>query len=141
MKSNDYIPFFPMISTTFCPWSAIIAFLDSMLIGLTLLNECMWSYIPLNWARIDQIERYAPLYQVQVVSGNVDVKSFPEKPWKWPTQSALTKILIHTKPPNFFMCSHLKNPRKVPIKGWEDFSQDKKGETLHLSLQVCYKAT
>ena len=75
------------------------------------------------------------LYQVQVVSGNVEVEVSLAKQRKWPTQSVLIEILIHTKPPNFFIYSHLKTPI---IKGWEYFSQDQMGETLHASLRVCY---
>jgi hypothetical protein len=48
------------------------------------------------------------LYQVQVVSDDVYIRVSATKPRKWPTQLALTEMLICAKPPNIFICSHLK---------------------------------
>jgi hypothetical protein len=51
------------------------------------------------------------LYQVQVIFDGVYIRVSMEKPRKWPTQSALIEIFIYAKPPNLFVCSHLKTPR------------------------------
>ena len=49
-----------------------------------------------------------PLYQVQVVSGNVDVGFAPVKSRKGPTHPALTKTSICRKPSKPFTCLCLK---------------------------------
>jgi hypothetical protein len=53
------------------------------------------------------------LYQVQVVSNDVYIRVSPAKPQKWQTQSALTEIPNFAKPPNLFICSHLRTPINV----------------------------
>ena len=63
-----------------------------------------------------QLKDVHPLYQVQVVSDNVDVGVAPAKPWKWLPLSTLTMTLIYKKPPNFFICSHLETSRRFPSR-------------------------
>jgi hypothetical protein len=60
LPSNIYIPFSSMNSTTSYPWSIITALIYSRLIELTLSNEWMWSYKPLNQARLYPNERCTP---------------------------------------------------------------------------------
>jgi hypothetical protein len=55
-----YIPILPQKSLTSCPRLVFPTFSDSGFIELIHLNEWMWSYIPLNWARLDPNERCAP---------------------------------------------------------------------------------
>jgi hypothetical protein len=52
-----------------------------------------------------------PLYHDQVIFSDVDIDIGSAKSWKRPTQSALIETFIYTKPPNSFVCSHLKTPR------------------------------
>ena len=92
-SSNVYILFSSMNSTTSCPRSVIIIFLDSWLIGLTLSSEWMWSYRSPNRARFDWNERCA-LYQLQVFFNDNDVRVAPTKSQKWVTQSSMVVILI-----------------------------------------------
>jgi hypothetical protein len=57
-----------------------------------------------------------PLYQLQVVFNDDDIKITLTKSRKWPTHSGLTKILIGIKPPKIFMCSHFKAPIKFLLR-------------------------
>jgi hypothetical protein len=82
-----------------------------------------------------QMKNVHVLYQVQVVSDDVYIRVSHIKPQKWPTQLALTEMLICVKPPNLFICSHLKKFQKVLVKGHKSFIQDQKVRNACLCLQ------
>jgi hypothetical protein len=75
------------------------------------MNECgaIDLQIKQEWIQSKDIH---PLYNYQVISSDVDVGVAPAKPQKWSTQTIFTETPIYTKPPNSFVCSHLKALRE-----------------------------
>jgi hypothetical protein len=68
-------------------------------------KRVMWSYKPPNWTTLDPNKRCAPLYQLQVVFNDDDVRIARTKPWKWSTQLAWLRYAFTHKQP-FFSCVH-----------------------------------
>jgi hypothetical protein len=79
----------------------------------TLSNVWMLSYWPPNQIRLGPIERYAPIYQVQVVLGDVNIEDASMRFWKRSTQSALTETLSCRRTSNFLVCFHLEASRRI----------------------------
>jgi hypothetical protein len=73
-----------------------------------------------------------PLYQLQVVVNNNDIRVAPTRLRKWVTQSSMTVIPIMQRPLFFFMCSHFKAFYKVLIKSLKPFSQDQNARNSSL---------
>jgi hypothetical protein len=94
LLSNVYVSFSSTNSTTSCPRLAITAFLNSRLIRLTLSNEWMANYIPLNWVRLDPNKSVHLFYQDQVVFNDNDIRVVLIRPRKWLTQSSMVVISI-----------------------------------------------
>jgi len=94
LLSYVYVSFSSTNSTTCCPRLAITAFLNSRLIRLTLSNEWMSNYIPLNWVRLDPNKSVHLFYQDQVVFNDNDIRVVLTRPRKWLTQSSMVVISI-----------------------------------------------